>query len=314
MRPQRRKLSPSPRPWRAQSPTQSLPGAATPPGSPAASAPGTVDEVLAATPRVDHRYAEHRRLDRSQGRQDRRPRPQGLSRDHRPEEPAHPAVLAARRAGRLLGRDGLRQRGRRQDSQSRHRLDRRPQNPDRRSAGDADLGQWRGPHLQARHRGRRQVHVHDHRFGRELRQRGGDRTALRARSAPRQAERRRLFGAARRLRRRDRQRRSAGSHLRGDRKGYGQERSPSRATAAGSGSPTNTGARRSFPNRPRRSRPGSRPAEPFSRSTTRPISSARSRRSRRERRPKPRRASSPARRKCRQSTITPRSSASRNSI
>ena len=30
----------------------SLPGAASPPGSPAASAPGTVDEVLAATPRV----------------------------------------------------------------------------------------------------------------------------------------------------------------------------------------------------------------------------------------------------------------------
>ena len=38
------------------------------------------------------------------------------------------------------------------------------------------------------------------------------------------------------------------------------------ATAAGSASPTNIGARRSFPSRPRRSRPGSRPAEACSRS------------------------------------------------
>ena len=45
-------------------------------------------------------------------------------------------------------------------------------------------------------RGRRQIHVHDHRFGRELRRRASDGAALRARAAPRQADRRRLFGAA----------------------------------------------------------------------------------------------------------------------
>ena len=74
------------------------------------------------------------------------------------------------------------------------------------ATGDADLGQWRGSRLQARDRGRRQIHVHDHGLGRELRQRGGDRAALRAHPAPRQADRRRIFGPARRLRRRDRRR------------------------------------------------------------------------------------------------------------
>ena len=67
------------------------------------------------------------------------------------------------------------------------------------AAGDADLGQWRGPRFQAGDRGRRQIHVHDHRFGRELRRRAGDAAALRAHPAPRQAECRRLFGAARRI-------------------------------------------------------------------------------------------------------------------
>ena len=192
----KKEAEPAPPPRRAGATSPSLPGAATPPGSPAASAPGTVDEVLAATPRVTIDTASiGGSIDLKGGKID-----DIILKDYRetidPKSPNHPAVLAARSAGRLLGRDGLRQRGRRQDSQSRHRLDRRPQNPDRRSAGDADLGQWRGPHLQARHRGRRQVYVHAHRFGRELRQRGGDRAAIRARSAPRQAERRRLFGAA----------------------------------------------------------------------------------------------------------------------
>ena len=67
--------------------------------------PQTVSAALAASPRVIDRHAEHRRLDRPQGRQDRRHHPQGLSRDDRPEEPEHPAVLAAGRARRLLGRD-----------------------------------------------------------------------------------------------------------------------------------------------------------------------------------------------------------------
>ena len=123
--------------------------------------------------------------------------------------------------------------------------DRPDADPD--AAGDADLGQWRGSRLQARHRGRRQIHVHDHGLGRELRRRAGDRAALRAHPAPRQADRRRLFGAARGLCRRDRRRRRAGSHLREHREGDRQGSTPSRATAAGSASPTNIGARRSFP-------------------------------------------------------------------
>ena len=36
-----------------------------------------------------------------------------------------------------------------------------------RPSGDADLGQWPGPGLHARHRGRRPVHVHRHRQRRE---------------------------------------------------------------------------------------------------------------------------------------------------
>ena len=63
-------------------------------------------------PACDYRHAERRRLDRPQGRQDRRYCPQGLSRDDRPEEPEHPAFLAARRARRLLGRDGICEPGR----------------------------------------------------------------------------------------------------------------------------------------------------------------------------------------------------------
>ncbi len=56
-------------------------------------------------PARDDRYAEHRRLDRPQGRQDRRHHSQGLSRDHRPEEfrtsgssrrPARPTPISPR--------------------------------------------------------------------------------------------------------------------------------------------------------------------------------------------------------------------------
>ena len=43
-----------------------------------------------------------------------------------------------------------------------------------RPAGDIDLGQWRGPCFQAGDRGRRQTHVHDRQYGRELRRRAGD--------------------------------------------------------------------------------------------------------------------------------------------
>ena len=49
------------------------------------------------------------------------------------------------------------------------RLDGRRQDADAGPAGDPDLGQRRGPRLQAGRRGRRQVHVHDHGFGRQFR-------------------------------------------------------------------------------------------------------------------------------------------------
>ena len=56
----------------------------------------------------------------------------------------------------------------------------------------------------------------------------------------------------------------------------GKRRATSRATAAGSASPTNIGPRRSFPSRPSRSTRASRRAAPRRRRTTRPTSSGRS--------------------------------------
>ncbi len=101
--------------------------------------------------------------------------------------------------------------------------------------------------------------------------------------------------------------------LRGNRQGHRQARGEQRRSAAGLASPTNIGARRSSPSRPPRSRPATRPPGPANWSTTRPISSARSRPSRQAPRPRPRPASSPAPRKSRRSTITRPRSASRNS-
>ena len=81
--------------------------------------------------------------------------------------------------------------------------------------------------------------------------------SLRARPAARQAERRRLFGAARGLCRRIRRRRRAGSDLRGARQGHGPRASTFNGRAAGSGLPTNTGRPPSSRNRRRRSTPAS---------------------------------------------------------
>ena len=173
-----------------------LPATASPPGGPAASAPETVDEVLAASPRVTiDTPSIGGSIDLKGGKID-----DIILKDYRETiDPKSPNIRLFSPPGApdaYWAETGFVSAERRQDAQSRHRLDRRPQNADRRAAGDADLGQRRGPHLQARHRGRRQIYVHDHRFGRELRRRAGDGAALRAHPAPRQAERRRIFGAA----------------------------------------------------------------------------------------------------------------------
>ena len=197
------------------------------------------------------RHAEPRRLDRPDGRRARRSRAEGLSRDHRPEEPELIRLFSPSGRRTPIGpRPASSTRERRQDAEPRHRLDGRRQDADPRPAGDADLGQRRGPGLQARHRGRRQVHVHDHRFGRERAARPVDAAALWPDPAARQARGRRLFGAARGLCRR------ASATVRCRRSPTPTSTRPpasprpTRATAAGSASPTNTGPRRSFPSRP----------------------------------------------------------------
>ncbi len=140
-----------------------------------------------------HRHAERGGLDRPQGRQVRRPRAQGLPRDHQQRESADPAFVAERRARRLLGDDRLCRRGRRKDADARHGLDLRWEDADADPTRDPDLGQRRGARLQARHLGRRQIHVHRRRFGHQQGRRARDGQVLRARAAPRQAQCLRLF-------------------------------------------------------------------------------------------------------------------------
>ena len=167
-----------------------------------------------------HRHAEPRRLDRPRRRHDRRRGAEGLPRDDRPEEPQHHPVFAGRRADALLGRDRLRhRRGRREDPQPPDSVERRLDDADGGEAGDAELGQRRRAEVQARHRHRRQIHVHRARLGGERRRRAGVAAPLCADPAPRQARRRRLRRAARGLRRRHRRRLGAGDHLRQHREG-----------------------------------------------------------------------------------------------
>ena len=259
------------------------------------------------------RHAEPRRLDRPQGRPTRRSRAQGLSRDHRQEEPADPPLFSERRAQRLFCRDRVRQRERRQNPQSRNHLDGRRQDADPGPAGDADLGQRRGPRLQARHRGRRQVHVHDHRLGRQFQRRDRQAAALWPRPAPRDAPGRRLFGAARGIRRRHRRpgaRADLRQHRQGHRQGrelhrrWGMARLHRQILGLGAHSRADRADRGALHGERRRA----------SRRTIRPTSSGRKRPSTPAPRRRRRRASSPARKRSARFTITNPSSASRSSI
>ncbi len=182
-----------------------------------------------------------------------------------------------------------------------------------RKSGDADLRQRRGPRLHARDRGRRQVHVHGDRQGREQERQAGvarPYALILRRGTPPVM---RLFRAARGLRRRHRQQLRSGSHLRQDRQGDRR-------------GPADEGRRRlarlhrqilGLRHHPRpepagrRALLGERPAgaaglsvrlRRAGRSTSPPAP-----------RPRSRRASSPAPRRCRSSTNTRPSSASRNS-
>ena len=104
-------------------------------------------------PAGDDRHAGARRFDRLEGRPDRRPRAQGLSRDDRSQEPAHHLVLAAGRPCAVLGRQRLRHgcEGP-QDAEPIYPLDRGCDDARCRQAGDADMGQRRRPEVHAHHR------------------------------------------------------------------------------------------------------------------------------------------------------------------
>ncbi len=100
------------------------------------------------------RQSVARRLDRAQGRQARRSAPQEISRDHRSQEPGDRAAGAQEHRLSLL-------RGIRLDRRSpmcptdQTRVDAaRQRRAVARPSGDADLGQWPGPHLHPRHLGR----------------------------------------------------------------------------------------------------------------------------------------------------------------
>ena len=189
--------APAPEAQPSGSPAASPPGApvaATPPGAPAAITPATVSAALAANPRVMiDTPSVGGSIDLKGGKID----DIVLKDYHETVDPKSPNVRLFSPAGapdaywaetgfvspagaKTPGLDAL------------WTADRQTLTPI--AAGDDDLGQRRGPRIQAGGRGRRQVHVHGHRFGRELRRRAGDGAALRAHPAPRPAGRRWIFG------------------------------------------------------------------------------------------------------------------------
>jgi hypothetical protein len=154
---------------------------------------------LAADP---DRYAPALRLDRAQGRPRRRRVAEDLPRDGGPEEPADRAALAVRQRQPVLRRVRL---GRdRQRSQCRHAMDGRQRRSLAGQAGDADLGQRRGPRLPASDRRRREDDAHHRRRGGEPGQRPRHALPVRSRVAARQARHAGLLRPARRLDRRAR--------------------------------------------------------------------------------------------------------------
>ena len=171
-------------------------GAAAPPGAPAPVEAQTVSQALAANPRVMiDTPSIGGSINLKGGRID-----DIILKDYRETvDPKSPNVRLFSPPGApdaYWAETGFVSPARGQGAQSRHRLDRRSPNADAVATCDAELGQWRGSCLQEKDRDRRQIHVHDHRLGGELGLRASDGAALRARAPPRQAERRRLLGAA----------------------------------------------------------------------------------------------------------------------
>ena len=185
---------PQPQPIRPVNPAAPAAPSPSQAGGPAAPAPGTAAPApaapaaapMAGNPRGGacplaagrDRHARDHGLDQPAGRPHRRRVAEELSRDRRPEEPEHRAVLAAGSQNALLRRVRL---GRRRRPARAARTP-TPSGPptatdaDRRAAGDPDLGQRPGPRLHAAARGRRQVHVHRART--RSRTRAGSRSTL----------------------------------------------------------------------------------------------------------------------------------------
>ena len=293
-------------------PGASIPGAASPPGGPAPSVAGTVAEVLAASPRVTiDTPSIGGSIDLKGGKFD-----DIILKDYRETiDPKSPNIRLFSPPGApdaYWAETGFVSADARQDPQSRHRLDRRPPDADRRAAGDADLGQRRGPcrssassrsttNTCSRSPTRSSIRAPRQRrcsplasfCGTAGRTSPDIRCCTRGSWASSPAATRRRWPSRCRFKKSPtpRSKRTPGGCA------------PSRATAAGSASPTSTGAPRLFPTRPPRSRRGFQPTEPCSRWTTRPISWARRKPSRRELRSRRRPVSSLARKRSARSTI-----------
>ena len=194
---------------RARSSRLQAPAQPAPAPAPAGRAAGRAGQVRAAWPSRRARHPRRRAgrlaaradrdrqpagLDRAQGRPHRRPGAGQVPRDGRSEvaadrtccrrpaaaDPFYAEFGWANAAG-----------ARREGAERRHGVDAAGSGAlERRPAGDADLGQRRGPRIPPHHRGRRQVSVHRQGRGREQGRGAGHAVSLRADLAPRHAARR----------------------------------------------------------------------------------------------------------------------------
>ena len=135
-------------------------------GQGAAPTPGqqlSREAVLKASPRVLIETPRLARLDRAQGRADRRSRADAIPRDGRSEIAADRAAVAGRQPASVLRRVRLGRRRRRagEGARQQHGLDAAGlERARRRQAGDADLGQRRRAGVPPHHLDRRQVSAH----------------------------------------------------------------------------------------------------------------------------------------------------------
>ena len=139
------------------------PGAAVPGAGAATPAPTVFARRLHqsfAAPRSRDALAQ--RLDRPARRPRRRPCTGEIPRDRRPQEPQRRALLPVGQPTSLLRRIRLHRPQRLQpEGAGRHDAvaDAGKRSADPRGAGDADVGQWPGRHLQAHRLSRRRLHV-----------------------------------------------------------------------------------------------------------------------------------------------------------